>query len=193
MNVVVRNLRATESRFEKSSQVKDALAGVLLIPEKWGSTSSALRVGIGALLTICLSAPATMAGANSKLAQEDSRPSARAVLDAGQSTSNIPDCPFLPGCPGGTPVPLPPLLKPESKPSAPASSTNGNNLVAGTGKYKGMTLIPAGPFDMGSPEGEGRVDERPIHKVFLKDVYIANYEVTARDFCRVSQCPGGEY
>ena len=55
--------------------------------------------------------------------------------------------------------------------------------MAGTGKYKGMVRVPAGPFDMGSPEGDGRVDERPIHKVFLKDFYIANYEVTARDFC----------
>lgn len=53
-----------------------------------------------------------------------------------------------------------------------------------------MVLIPAGPFDMGRPEGEGRVDERPIHKVFLKDFYIANYQVTARDFCAFLNAQG---
>jgi len=183
VKAVVRNLRATESRFEKSSQVRDAIASVLLIPKKRGSTSSALRLGIGVLITLCLSAPDALAGDNLRLAQENSRPAARVVLDAGQSAPNSLECPFLPGCPGGTPVPLPPSLKPDSKPSAPDPSGNGTNLLAGTGKYKGMVLIPAGPFDLGSPEGEGRVDERPIHKVFLKDFYIAKYEVTARDFC----------
>ncbi len=168
MKAVVRNLKATESRFEKSSQVKVALASALLIPKKRVSTSSALRVGMGAVLVLCLSAPATLVGDSSRSAQEDSRPSAWAVLDAGQSAPCSLECPFLPGCPGGTPVPLPPSLKLESKPSAPDPPANGNNLFAGTGKYKGMVLIPAGTFDMGSSEGEGRVDEWPIHKVFLK-------------------------
>jgi formylglycine-generating enzyme required for sulfatase activity len=53
-----------------------------------------------------------------------------------------------------------------------------------------MVLIPAGPFDMGSAEGEGRFDERPIHKVFLKDFYIAKHEVTAKDFCAFLNAQG---
>jgi len=114
---------------------------------------------------------------------EDSRPIPLVGPDPGNSVPNVLDCPYLPSCPGGTPVPLPPLFRPDSKPSTPAPSANGDNLVEGTGKYLGMVLIPAGPFDMGSPEGEGRPDERPIHKVFLKDFYIAKYDVTAKDFC----------
>ncbi len=102
---------------------------------------------------------------------------------ADQSEPNISNCPLLPGCPGGPSVPLPPKLKPVPKPSAPTPSVDANNLVEGVGKYRGMVLIPAGPFDMGSPEGEGRPDERPAHKVFIEDFYIAKYEVTAKQYC----------
>ena len=41
-----------------------------------------------------------------------------------------------------------------------------------------MVLIPAGDFFMGSPEGEGRDDEHPQHKVFVDTFYMDKYEVT---------------
>jgi formylglycine-generating enzyme len=150
-----------------------------------------MHVGIVALLTLSMDGHVTGAGENSRPANENSRPVSSAVQDPGQSAPDSLDCPFLPGCPGDTPVPLPPLLKIESKPNAPAPpSINGDNLVDGTGKYSGMVLIPAGPFDVGSAEGEGRLDERPIHKVFLKDFYIAKYDVTAKDFCAFLNAQG---
>jgi formylglycine-generating enzyme required for sulfatase activity len=96
--------------------------------------------------------------------------------------SEFPECPLLPGCPGGFPVPLPPVIERQPEIKAPAPVVNGNGLTEGTDKYLGMIFIPAGRFDMGSPAGQGRVDERPIHAVFLKDFYIAKQEVTAREF-----------
>jgi formylglycine-generating enzyme len=147
--------------------------------------------GVVALLTLSMHGQVTGAGENSGPVKESSRPVSSVIQDPAQSAPDSLDCPFLPGCPGGTPVPLPPLLKMESKPSAPAPpSVNGDNLMDGTGKYSGMVLIPAGPFDMGSAEGEGRVDERPIHKVSLKDFYIAKHDVTAKDFCEFLNAKG---
>ncbi len=47
-----------------------------------------------------------------------------------------------------------------------------------------MIHIPVGPFLMGSPEGEGRLDERPQHRVLVKGFYIGKHEVTAAEYCR---------
>lgn len=150
-----------------------------------------MHVGIVALFTVSMDGHVTGAGENSRPAKENSQPVSSVVQNPGQSAPDRLECPFLPGCPGGTSVPLPPLLQIESKPSAPAPpSVNGDNLVEGIGKYNGMVLIPAGPFDMGSAEGEGRLDERPIHKVFLKDFYIAKYDVTTKDFCAFLNAQG---
>ncbi|MDQ7784106.1 MAG: SUMF1/EgtB/PvdO family nonheme iron enzyme [Desulfomonilaceae bacterium] len=93
------------------------------------------------------------------------------------------DCPILPACPGCETIPLPPLLEspPKSKRSSP--KTEVGNVTLGRGKYEGMVLIPAGSFDMGSEENLGRVDERPVRRVHLKDFYIAKHEVTVREYC----------
>ena len=48
--------------------------------------------------------------------------------------------------------------------------------------YSDMVHIPAGEFDMGSPEGEGKKNEQPSHKVYLDAYYIDKYEVTFKDF-----------
>ncbi len=105
------------------------------------------------------------------------------VRNGAPSFTDVPECPLLPGCPDGPPMPLPPVIErePETKGSAPV--VNGNGLKDGTGKYLGMVLIPAGRFDMGSPKRQGRVDERPVHTVFVKDFYMAKQEVTAKEFC----------
>lgn len=49
---------------------------------------------------------------------------------------------------------------------------------------KDMSLIPAGEFLMGSPEGEGDLNEHPQHKVYLDDFYIDKTEVTNAAFKR---------
>lgn len=93
------------------------------------------------------------------------------------------DCPLLPACPSGPSVPLPPGRgdQGELKFSAPVA---GKGKVAdGTGDNEGMLFIPAGDFDMGSPEGEGRFDERPRRKVFVKNFYIGKHEVTVKEYC----------
>jgi iron(II)-dependent oxidoreductase len=55
---------------------------------------------------------------------------------------------------------------------------------------EGMVSIPAGWFEMGSSESDGRVgltigvDEIPRHKVYIKGFYIDRYEVTNAQFLR---------
>ncbi len=95
------------------------------------------------------------------------------------------EIPLLPGIPLGPAIPLPPMGEENSKPrAAPVSPSNDNNMVQGTGPFAGMILIPAGSFEMGSPVGEGRPDERPAHQVHLKGFYISKHQVTARAYCR---------
>jgi formylglycine-generating enzyme required for sulfatase activity len=45
-----------------------------------------------------------------------------------------------------------------------------------------MVLIPAGPFEMGS--GDGEPDAMPVHTVTLEDFYIDKYEVTNAEYKR---------
>jgi len=47
-----------------------------------------------------------------------------------------------------------------------------------------MVKVPAGEFLMGSPEGEGRENERPQHTLYLPDYYIARTPVTNARFAR---------
>lgn len=48
--------------------------------------------------------------------------------------------------------------------------------------YPEMAYIPSGEFEMGSPEGVGKSNEHPRHKVYLDAFYIDKYEVTFKDF-----------
>ncbi|MGC8657757.1 MAG: formylglycine-generating enzyme family protein [Desulfomonilaceae bacterium] len=93
-------------------------------------------------------------------------------------------CPLLPGCPSGPGVPLPPQPASKQEKTGPQTSENTGKLSEGRGKYLGMILIPAGPFEMGSADGSGRPDEKPLHKVYLADFYISKYEVTNAEFCK---------
>ena len=45
-----------------------------------------------------------------------------------------------------------------------------------------MAYFPAGDFEMGSPDEEGKTNEHPRHNVYLDAFYIDKYEVTFRDF-----------
>ncbi len=121
----------------------------------------------------------------------ESRPYGLVAQKVLGSSSDVGDVPLLPSPPDGPSVPLPPAPAPAQKPPGkPAPAPNGNNLSEGIGKYNAMILIPAGPFEMGSPAGEGRPDEWPRHQVFLKDFYIAKHEVTVEQFCRFLQTEG---
>ncbi len=56
-------------------------------------------------------------------------------------------------------------------------------------RIKGMVLVPAGAFFMGSPEGKGRMVERPRHEVYLDAYYIDKHKVTAaqyKDFAKAA-------
>ncbi len=92
-------------------------------------------------------------------------------------------CPLLPALPSGPSVPLPPTPDEERDWRANAPHPDARKVVEGMGKYAGMVLIPAGYFDKGSPEGQGRVDERPVRRIFVKEFYIAKYETTCQEFC----------
>ena len=99
------------------------------------------------------------------------------------SISTAADCPALPACPGGDPIPLPPLIDGPSRQQPPALGSELGKVTNGVGKYAGMVRIPVGPFDMGSDENRGRVDERPQRRVLIKDFYIAKHEVTVQNYC----------
>jgi formylglycine-generating enzyme required for sulfatase activity len=89
-------------------------------------------------------------------------------------------------------MPLPP--GPIQEP--PATERNGNEtpngVEEGSGRYDGMVFIPPGPVEIGSPDEEGRLDERPRHRVFVKGFYISKHEVTAEAYCRFLNTVGLE-
>jgi formylglycine-generating enzyme len=93
------------------------------------------------------------------------------------------DAPLLPGVPHGPAMPLPPGGRKEERPATDPVVPDGSRLSRGTGAYRDMVLIPAGTFEMGSSDGKGRLDERPLHTIYLKDFYIALHEVTAEQYC----------
>lgn len=53
-----------------------------------------------------------------------------------------------------------------------------------------MVLIPAGEFQMGSPDGEGDKGEHPRHSVALSAFYLDKYEVSNRFFQQFVQQTG---
>jgi formylglycine-generating enzyme required for sulfatase activity len=53
-------------------------------------------------------------------------------------------------------------------------------------KYINMKWIEPDCFIMGSPEGEGDFDEHPQHKVCLKGYYIDRYEVTQKEYEKIT-------
>jgi formylglycine-generating enzyme required for sulfatase activity len=52
-----------------------------------------------------------------------------------------------------------------------------------------MVEIPAGAFKMGSPEGEGDLDERPQHEVSVPSFYIGKFAVTQAQWRVVAAWP----
>ncbi|MBI5571824.1 MAG: SUMF1/EgtB/PvdO family nonheme iron enzyme [Desulfomonile tiedjei] len=107
-----------------------------------------------------------------------------------QPSHEFSDCPMLPELPGGLSIPLPPGQREEAPPPTAGPAVEAPQLAEGKGKYEGMLFVPAGAFDMGSPEGKGRPDERPQHRVFLKPYFISRIEVTVREYCRFLNSQG---
>lgn len=55
-------------------------------------------------------------------------------------------------------------------------------IFAGQAHASDMVLIPGGPFQMGSQDGE--VDERPVHTVYVDAFYMERHLVTNADYSR---------
>lgn len=72
--------------------------------------------------------------------------------------------------------------------SAAVSSTPSSRPCPVT--LKGMALIPAGEFRMGSQEGEGQAEEQPRHKIYLDAYYIDRREVTAGQYKKFAETTG---
>jgi eukaryotic-like serine/threonine-protein kinase len=80
--------------------------------------------------------------------------------------------------PTNTPLPKPTdTPKPTNTPLPTATpSPKPTNTPKPPSAPKGMVLVPAGPFEMGSESGDD--DEKPVHTVTLPAFYIDQYEVT---------------
>lgn len=110
------------------------------------------------------------------------------VPPIGSQTAPL-DCPLLPGCPNGPAIPLPPSNEPTaSKQTEEVPDRSG--LTEGKGKYAGLVYVPGGPFNVGSPGDEGRPDERPKHRAFIKAFYVAKHEVTAKEYSEFLNAQG---
>ena len=60
-------------------------------------------------------------------------------------------------------------------------------LTGSKGLRRDMALIPAGAFQMGSPDNEGNANEHPQHKVQLDAYYIDKYPVTVAQYRAIAQ------
>jgi formylglycine-generating enzyme required for sulfatase activity len=133
---------------------------------RWGSV-------LGFVIILCMSGQAT-AEAKSLISETPS----------GWSLARASGIPVLPSVPGGLAVPLPPTsIQDEPAPEPALPAVNESDLAEGSGSYRNMILIPAGTFEMGSPEGQGRADEHPRRAVFLKQFYLGKYPISVRDYC----------
>lgn len=53
-----------------------------------------------------------------------------------------------------------------------------------------LATIPAGWFLMGSPQGVGQEDERPVHRVWVDEFEMARYQATNRDYALFLRATG---
>lgn len=60
-------------------------------------------------------------------------------------------------------------------------------------KTKDMVLLPAGEYQIGSPDGAGDPDEHPRHGVYLDAFYIDKYETTIGDYMKFVDVTGGDH
>ena len=67
--------------------------------------------------------------------------------------------------------------KPPSVNFVSADPPNGSTIVP-----KGMVLIPAGEFQMGSTDPEAQKDEQPVHTVYVDAFFMDEHEVTNLEY-----------
>ena len=53
-----------------------------------------------------------------------------------------------------------------------------------------LVAIPAGWFLMGSPEGQGQAEERPVHRVWADAFEMGRCQVTNREYARFLEATG---
>ena len=83
-----------------------------------------------------------------------------------------------PATTAAAPAKPPPAPEPEPAPKPGPKTT----FETRGGDKREMTLIPAGPFLRGSPDGEGRDEEHPQKTITLDAFWIDRTEVTVADF-----------
>jgi hypothetical protein len=59
----------------------------------------------------------------------------------------------------------------------------------GRGISLAMVSIPGGSFLMGSPEGEGRADEKPQHRVTVRPFYMGKFPIKQAEWSAVAAMP----
>jgi formylglycine-generating enzyme required for sulfatase activity len=74
-----------------------------------------------------------------------------------------------------------------------ATNTQGGEEYTCTRDSSTMIRIPEGEFWVGSPEGEGDVDEHPEHEVRLDEFYIDKFAVTNGEYRRFCDSASHEY
>jgi len=77
--------------------------------------------------------------------------------------------------------------EPVTKPAKVVEFSDG---LSSGGRGPKMVWIPAGAFQMGSPDSSNRVDERPRHEVTIKKFAISKYEITFAEYDRYAAAAG---
>ncbi len=75
---------------------------------------------------------------------------------------------------------------------ARAAAGNELTLTLAPGVTMTFVRIPAGPFQMGSPKGEGDSDEHPQHEVYLDEYWMGKTPVTNRQYEAFVRATGRE-
>ena len=95
---------------------------------------------------------------------------------------DVPESTEMPGAVGGD-VPESTEMPGEVDGDVPESTEMPGEVDGGDSDVTGgMVLIPAGEFQMGDNDAEGREDSKPVHTVHVDAFYIDTHEVTNADY-----------
>ena len=88
---------------------------------------------------------------------------------------------------GFLPAPAERVAEPRRPAAVPPPQVQAAPINDGYGEY---VYVPAGPFEMGDPTGDGLTRERPAHVVELDAFYIGKFEVTNAEWKKFRDDPG---
>lgn len=92
--------------------------------------------------------------------------------------------------PASEPAPIPAAASEAPVPAAPPAP---GTTFRDCAHCPDMTVIPAGRFKMGSPRGQGFIDEWPEHEVSIpRDLAVGTYEITVGQFRAFAEATGYE-